>query len=42
MTEIRITRVVEIANRRLAGDDRIDIYDDIIDGVSAQEYRRDY
>ncbi len=42
MTEIRITRVVEIANRRLAADDRIDIYDDIIDGVSAQEYRRDY
>jgi len=42
MAEIRINGVVEIAKRRLAADDRIDLYDDIIDCGSAQEYRRDY
>ena len=42
MAEMRINRVVEIAKRRLAIDDRVDLYDDIIDFGSAQEYRRDY
>ncbi len=42
MTEIRINGVVEITKRRLAIGDRVDIYDDIVDFGSAQEYRRDY
>ncbi|KAF5411284.1 MAG: hypothetical protein C5S47_04365 [Candidatus Methanogasteraceae archaeon] len=42
MAEIRINGVVEISKRRLATDDRVDLYDDIIDFGSAQEYRRDY
>lgn len=42
MAEIRINGVVEIAKRRLAIDDRVDRYDDIVDFGSAQEYRRDY
>jgi|GEM_PF-6149212 len=31
MAEMRINRVVEIAKRRLAIDDRVDLYGDIID-----------
>ena len=42
MAEIRINGVVKIANRRLAMDDRVDIYDDMVDFGSAQEYRGDY
>ena len=42
MAEIRINGVVEIAKRRLAIADRVDLYDDIVDFGSAQEYRRNY
>ena len=42
MDEIRINGVVEIVKRGLALDDRVGLYDDILDFGSAQEYRRDY
>lgn len=42
MAEIRINGVVEITKRRLPIDDRVDIYDDIVDFGSAKEYRGDY
>ena len=38
MTEIRISGVVEITKRRPAVGDRADIYDDIVDFGSAQDF----
>lgn len=42
MTELRVNGVVEMVRRRRAIDGRVDIYDDIVDFGSAQEYRRNY